>query len=96
MARDLKAEAELTIEELGSQMADLKAQLAEMSSVAKSRGGAIAAELKARGEHVAEDARDRAQGYIAEMDSAMRHNPATAMGIALGVGFVLGVALSRR
>ena len=96
MARDLKTETDLTIEELGTQMAELKAQLAEMSSVAKNRGGAIAAEIKARGEHVAEDAKERAQGYISEADAAIRQNPATAMGLALGVGFLLGVALTRR
>jgi ElaB/YqjD/DUF883 family membrane-anchored ribosome-binding protein len=96
MARDLKTEAEQTIEDLSSQMAELKAQLAEMTTVAKRRGGAMAAKLRDRGETAVEDAKARAEGYFAEADAAVRQNPATAMGLALGVGFLLGVAISRR
>lgn len=96
MARDLKTEADLTIEELSAQMADLKAQLAEMTTTAKRRGGAMAAELRERGEQAVEDAKARTEGYLAEADQAVRQNPATAMGLALGVGFLLGVAISRR
>ena len=44
----------------------------------------------------AEVIKGRAQGYLEEADAAVRENPATSMGIAVGVGFLLGVLISRR
>ncbi|MFT4151883.1 MAG: hypothetical protein QM656_16900 [Paracoccaceae bacterium] len=114
MARDLKEEKDQTIEELNGQIAELKAQLADMAATLKSRGENVASELRARGEHLADEVRGRArraysvasdqasvvkgraQGYLDEADTAVRENPATAMGVAVGVGFLLGVMLSRR
>lgn len=114
MARDLKDEKDQAVEELNSQITELKAQIAEMASTLKARGNSIAAELISQGEDAADEVRGRArrayakasdqahvikgraQGYIDDADTAVRENPATAMGVAVGVGFLLGVLISRR
>lgn len=114
MARDLKEEKDQTIEDLNAQIAELKAQIADMAGTVKTHGENIAQGLRAKGEHVADEVRhrarraysaasdqadivkSRAQGYLQEADTAVKENPATAMGVAVGVGFLMGVLLSRR
>ena len=58
-------------------------------AVAEPKGGAAPADQ-------ASHLRDRASGYFDDADTAVREHPATAMGIAVGVGFALGLLLARR
>ena len=114
MARDPKLDKDATVEELNAQIADLKAQLEELTGNLKDQGRDFAAHLKSRGEDVVDDMRGRARraysaaatqsgalkarahDYLDEADTAVRDNPATAMGVAVGVGFLLGLLLTRR
>ena len=101
------AELSAQIEELKAQLADMvapaKRKGADLADDLKdeAEGMADAARRKARrtwrdaGEQAGQ-LRDRASSYAAEADVALREHPATAMGIAVGLGFLLGLVLARR
>lgn len=105
MAREPKAEA--TVEDLVEQVNALKAELSDMAARAKDRGEDIADEVMSRGRRAAirarrqaeaqfEHARELGHDYLDRADHAVRNNPATAMGVAVGVGFLVGLLLARR
>ncbi len=48
------------------------------------------------GERYAADLADHADDYYVEVARAVRRHPARALGIAAGVGFLLGLIISRR
>lgn len=106
MARASK-DTPATVEELSDQIEALKAELAALAGNARSRGEAIAEDLADRGRaaldrardeasHHATRARERAGDYLDRADTAVRQNPATAMGVAVGAGFLIGLLLARR
>ena len=47
------------------------------------------------GGHQAERAQDAANEAMAALETAVRRNPASALGIALGIGFLVGVVIRR-
>ena len=47
------------------------------------------------GGHQAERAQDAANEAVAALETAVKRNPTAALGIALGIGFLVGVALRR-
>jgi ElaB/YqjD/DUF883 family membrane-anchored ribosome-binding protein len=47
------------------------------------------------GGHQAERAQDATHEAVAAIETAVRRNPASALGIALGIGFLVGVVLRR-
>jgi ElaB/YqjD/DUF883 family membrane-anchored ribosome-binding protein len=47
------------------------------------------------GGHQAERAQDAANEAVASLETAVKRNPVSALGIALGIGFLVGVALRR-
>lgn len=88
--------SELPPEELTAQIAQLKAEIAALSAGLKAKGVEFAADLKARGEQAAGEARSRAGHALADAEVAVRQNPATAMAVAAGLGFLVGLLLNRR
>lgn len=101
------AELSAQIDELKGQLSDLvktaKRRGASMADTLRDNGEDLADELRGRARRAynsaadqASDLRDRASGYWDDADNAVRENPATAMGIAVGVGFLLGAILTRR
>ncbi|SFT86401.1 DUF883 family protein [Sedimentitalea nanhaiensis] len=94
-------------EDLAQQLADLRADLtkitntlAEMGSkrseaaVESLRGSAQA--LRDQGEQSLKVAQARAQNVTQQAENAVRDQPAMAVGIAVGLGFLLGVITSRK
>jgi ElaB/YqjD/DUF883 family membrane-anchored ribosome-binding protein len=47
------------------------------------------------GGHQAERAKDAANEAVAAIEAAVKRNPTQALGIALGIGFLVGVVLRR-
>ena len=47
------------------------------------------------GGHQAERAKDVANEALAALEDAVKRNPTTTLGIALGVGFLVGIVLRR-
>ena len=85
-----------TVEDLSKQLDELKADVAKLVET-------LAAMGRAQGEHVADDLRARAEkmraqgsASAAEAELMARERPAAAMGVAAGVGFLLGLILARR
>jgi ElaB/YqjD/DUF883 family membrane-anchored ribosome-binding protein len=51
--------------------------------------------IKSAGGHQAERMQDAAGEALAAIETSVRRNPAQAIGIALGIGFLVGVVLRR-
>lgn len=54
------------------------------------------AEFYREGERYAADLADHADDYYVEVSRAVRRHPAKALGVAVGVGFLLGLIIARR
>lgn len=52
-------------------------------------------EIRSQAKDTAEDYRNRAKSFQGDSESYIRENPLRAVGIAIGVGFVLGVLFRR-
>lgn len=101
------AELGAQIEELKGQLADLaktaRRRGADLADDLQDQGEAAMDGLRRRGRRYyraaadqADQLRSRAAGYVDDADTAVREHPATAMGIAVGLGFLLGLVLARR
>ena len=84
-------------------MADLRIVIGDAEELLKAtagQAGAKAEEARARAQESLRAARERLEQAGAagmhEIDAQVRANPWAAVGIAAGVGLVLGVLLSRR
>ena len=55
----------------------------------------ITASVASAGAHQAEHARDKASEVLNSVEKAVQRDPVTAVGIALGVGLLLGIVLRR-
>jgi ElaB/YqjD/DUF883 family membrane-anchored ribosome-binding protein len=55
----------------------------------------LAEDYKGRAKHVYSDATAKAQSFQSDTESYIRENPLKAVGIAVGIGFVLGVIFRR-
>jgi ElaB/YqjD/DUF883 family membrane-anchored ribosome-binding protein len=53
-------------------------------------------EARARAEESLRNARQRLLGAGAELDSQVRANPWAAVGVAAGIGLIVGILLSRK
>ncbi len=104
-AKDDKPEP--TVEELSRQVEALRADIAAIAETLKGLGRAgtraAADEVRDRAEHARagaeariEDVHARLDAALAEADRMARDRPATAMGIAAGLGFLVGLLLGRR
>lgn len=95
------------VAELKAQLAEMAGQMRKhgenVATELKHRGEEAIDEVRGRARKAYAAAADqagvikgRAQGYLDEADTAVRENPATSMGIAVGVGFLLGLLITRR
>ncbi|MEX5728217.1 ElaB/YqjD/DUF883 family membrane-anchored ribosome-binding protein [Rhodovulum iodosum] len=94
-------------EDLERQIDALKADIAGISRTLADMGAErrselqdsvhkTASDLKARGEATLDDARARGGELGDQAADAVRRQPATAMGLAVGLGFVVGLMTGRR
>ena len=103
MGEDLKAAAE-TAREKGAELYETAREKgAEFAESARKQGHEYAerARDEARriyreGERYAADIADHADDYYVEAVRSVRRHPARALGIAAGVGFLLGLVIARR
>jgi ElaB/YqjD/DUF883 family membrane-anchored ribosome-binding protein len=80
-------------------MDELRAAVAaaeELLSVTADQAGPKIQEARARAEELLRNARGHMEGAGRELDSQVRANPWAAVGIAAGVGLILGILLSRK
>ncbi|WP_136637248.1 DUF883 family protein [Pseudooceanicola onchidii] len=94
-------------DEVRDQIAALQADMAQLTKTVGEYGRARTDEAKAAATRKAEELRSRAdtlrtdaeaqvrQGY-AQAETAVRDNPAAAVGIAAGLGFLVGLLSARR
>lgn len=101
------AKAEPTVEDLSRQIETLRNDLAGLGETLKALGlsqaRAAGEEVRSRagaaraaGEARVEELHDRLESMLGEADKLARDRPATAMGVAVCVGFVVGLLLGRR
>jgi ElaB/YqjD/DUF883 family membrane-anchored ribosome-binding protein len=102
-----KVAPEATAAELQDQIALLKRDIAELTATVAKYGREQSANLKAQaqahlrnaketGAERLSEAGDYAARKVADTEDYVRENPATAVGIAAGIGFVVGLIMSRR
>ena len=80
-------------------MKDLKAVVNNAEDLLKAtadQGGEQIARIRARAEESVRVARARMKDVGGELDEQVRENPWTAVGIAAGIGLVLGILLARK
>jgi ElaB/YqjD/DUF883 family membrane-anchored ribosome-binding protein len=92
--------AEKRMESAGSDlMDDLKAVIAdaeELLHATADQAGPQIREVRARAEESLRNAREHLSGVGAELDDKVRANPWAAVGVAAGVGLIVGILLSRK
>jgi len=99
--------ASTSADDVRDQIAALQADMAQLTKTVgdygKSRGeearavaNAKAAELRTRADEARTAAEAQLKSGYAQAETAVRDNPAAAVGIAAGVGFVLGLLSTRR
>lgn len=80
-------------------MHDLKAVVGDAEDLLKAtadQGGEQMARIRARAEQSVRTARARMKDAGMEFDEQVREHPWTAVGVAAGVGLVLGILLGRK
>lgn len=101
------AELSAQIEDLKSQLTEMtrttKRHAASAVSHLQEQAADAVEDVRNRGlrawdaaSNSAERVRSTAVGYANTADTAVREHPATSMGVAVGVGFLLGLFLTRR
>ncbi len=81
------------IKERGAEMAE---QVREKGHEYAEQARAEARRLYQTGQRRAHDAAEHAEEYYDELTDLVRRRPAAALGIAAGVGFLVGLLLARR
>jgi ElaB/YqjD/DUF883 family membrane-anchored ribosome-binding protein len=88
-----------TSNDMGTLAEDARALMAATVDVAGEKVGEARKRLAAaleRGKEIAGDVRDKAVAGAKATDKAVREHPYQAIGIALGVGMLLGYLVARR
>jgi len=83
----------------GNLMDDLRAVLADAEELLRATAGDAAPkvqEVRARAEETLKNARERLEGAGRELDTKVRENPWVAVGVAAGIGLLVGVLLARK
>jgi len=68
----------------------------ELLRATADQAGPKVQEARARAEESLRQAKERILGAGSELDSKVRANPWAAVGVAAGVGLILGILLSRK
>ena len=82
-----------------SWMKDLQAIMADAEELLRATADQAAPrvqEARARAEETLKNARERLEGAGHELDSRVRENPWVAVGVAAGIGLLVGVLLARK
>ena len=94
---------EPTLEDVSAQIETLKADIAALTrtlgEVGKSQARHAADDLRDRADHLRDQGRRYAHQAGEQADAALdtvRHQPVTAIAIAVGLGFLFGLAAGRR
>ena len=80
-------------------MSDLKAVMADAEELLRAtadEAGPKVQEVRERAEESLRAAREHLKGAGAEIDTQVRANPWAAVGVAAGVGLIVGILLSRK
>jgi len=88
----MEAPANKFMDELRSVIADAE----ELLRVTADQAGPKVQEVRARAEESLRNAREHMQGAGRELDAQVREHPWAAVGIAAGVGLIIGILLSRK
>jgi len=80
------------MDELRSVIADAE----ELLRVTADQGGAKVQEVRERAEESLRAAREHVQGTGRELDSQVREHPWAAVGIAAGIGLIVGILMARK
>lgn len=80
-----------THQALSEEIQEIAKHLATLRKNVEGLTGSIAR----AGGHQADRAQDAANEAMAAIETAVRRNPASALGIALGIGFLVGVVIRR-
>jgi ElaB/YqjD/DUF883 family membrane-anchored ribosome-binding protein len=84
-----------------AEMPDHKALKEDIQEITKQlnklRGSveSVAGSVKRAGEHQADRAQDKANEALASVEEAVRRDPLKTLGIAAGIGFLIGIVLRR-
>ena len=84
-----------TTEDLSRQVDTLKSDIARLTESLGDFGKAKGNYYKTEAERRAYEMRDQAQGHVDDLETYVRTNPAQALGIAAGIGLLIGL-FSRR
>ncbi len=106
-AKSSTSSGSASVEDLAVQIETLKGDIAGIAEIladlgtekraqATARVRDAASEVKAHGEQHLKDAQNYAEDLSAQATDAVRRQPAMAVGIAVGVGFLIGLVTSRR
>lgn len=82
-------------EELSRQVETLKEDISRLTETLGSYGRSKGREYRAEAQRRATHYRDEAQGRVDEIEAYVHQNPAQALGIAAGIGLLIGL-FSRR
>ncbi|NNE53481.1 MAG: DUF883 domain-containing protein [Sulfitobacter sp.] len=91
---------EVSVNDLSAQIELLKKDIADLTSSVGEFGKAKTAEAKSKAkktvEDIAETGKEKALETQLQAEEFVRTQPATALGIAAGIGFLIGLVTARR
>ena len=88
----METPADRFMDELRSVMADAE----ELLRVTADQTGPKVQEVRARAEESLRNAREHLQGAGKQLDAQVREHPWAAVSVAVGVGLIVGILLSRK
>ena len=88
----MEAPADRFMDELRNVIADAE----ELLRATADQAGPKVQEVRARAEESLRNAREHLQGTGKQLDAQVREHPWAAVGIAVGIGLIAGILLSRK